>query len=219
MAILAVALTSLAGCVSLESDVDPDEGLIDVTDTECDLYYSDLNPNDELGPELCFGTLATTTVASNGDIIRAGINVSNMYMYYIHDGNRFTFPWLTYRSWYGDDACIGCNGALSMEWELISEVMLAGNVTVRPGRWIIKIEADDTKFVVDRCGYVRAATDEVLEDIYGEEFEGMVKTVPEMILVDFFLGSEVTSASDYNLEAALAQTLEDELNCQFPPTR
>lgn len=157
-------------------------------------------------------TFTAVTFAA-GDLIK-GAGSTAVY-YYGENGRRYIFPTMAiYSSWFSDFSSI----------KTISDAELAsvptiGNVTVRPGK-LVQIVSMDTPwrvmdpkvYAVSKGGVLHwVTTDALAEAIWGVAWEGQIVAVPEALLTNYTIGTEITVVSDYSLSAeqAVADVNED----------
>ncbi len=129
---------------------------------------------------------ATTTLA-DGDLIKGSL--STVYLY--TGGERFTFPnEKTYFSWYEN-----YDSVMTVSDSQLSGYPLAGNVVVRPGTWMVKVDTDPKTYVVTRGGGIRwVETEDVAMDLYGANWNQWVIDVPDVFFTDFSEESSMMTA-------------------------
>lgn len=125
----------------------------------------------------------------NGDLIKTE---SNSAVYYYFDGERFTFTNdMVYFTWYTSFANI----------DIITETALAsipigGNIVVRPGTEMIKVQSNSRTYVVTRDGeIIWVETAEVAQDLYGDDWNQWIRDVADVFFTDYDEGVSMTEAA------------------------
>lgn len=156
------------------------------------------------------GTRAATLNA--GDLIKAS---GQAVYYYTSDGKRFVFPnEKTYFTWYSSFSNIK-----TISDSELAAITIGGNVTYRPGKYLVKITTDPKVYAVDTNGALRWVTTEALaKTLYGLDWAKKVQDIPDAFFVDYGEGSAITSASHYDVAAVLASqpTISSEIVPSVP---
>lgn len=129
-----------------------------------------------------------TQAASAGDLIKQS-DLSSVY-YYGADGNRYTFPnATTYNTWYTDFSTVKTIPATELQ-----SIRLAGNVTFRPGTYLVKITTDPAVYAVEPGGVLRwITTESIAQALYGPTWASMVRDVPDGYFPNYSFGSDITT--------------------------
>lgn len=118
------------------------------------------------------------------------IKADNGSIYYLAaDNKRYIFPTEgTFESWFGD-----YSDMMQMTVTRLQAYPIGGNVTYKPGSLI---ETDDDKkiYFVDFGGVARPFEDEdLLEEIYGKEWQEKVDHVPIYYFTNYKIGEPISS--------------------------
>jgi hypothetical protein len=143
------------------------------------------------------GALHAATVASGG-LIKGSLPA----VYYIGaDGNRYVFPNdKTYFSWYADFS--GVNTVTDAQ---LAAYPIGGNVTYRPGTRLVKIQSDPKVYAVDDHGVLRWVKSEAAAiAIWGSNWNKQVDDISDSFFVNYTVGADINSASDFSPAAAQA---------------
>lgn len=146
-----------------------------------------------------FTRVMAATSLNTGDLIKAS---GQAVYYYASNGKRLVFPnEKTYFTWYGDFS----NVKTITDAELAA-ISIGGNVTYRPGKFLVKITTDPKVYAVDVTGSLRWVTSEAIAvSLYGSDWAKKVQDVPDAFFVDYTNGTPITNASDYNPSSVMAQ--------------
>jgi hypothetical protein len=136
-----------------------------------------------------------------GDLIKAS---GPAVYYYRSDGKRLVFPnEKTYFSWYDD-----FSGVKTISDAELASLMIGGNVTYRPGKYLVKITTNPKVYAVDANGTLRwIETEAVARVLYGTAWASKVHDIPDTFFLNYREGSSIASASDYDASAVLAANL------------
>lgn len=106
------------------------------------------------------------------------------------DGKRHAFPNETvFFSWYENYDDVAFIDPVSL-----AGYELGGNVTVRPGTWLVKITTDPKVYAVEPGGVLRWVTTEtVAASIYGEDWAHRVIDVPDVFFLNYAMGDDLTT--------------------------
>ena len=118
--------------------------------------------------------------------------------YYASDGKRYVFPNdKVYFSWYEDFSQVQEITAQEM-----SDIMLSGNITYRPGHKMLKIQTDPKAYAVSRSGVLRwVTTEEIAQELYGDQWNTMIDDVNIAFWTNYTFGDDIAEASDYDPQA------------------
>ena len=119
-------------------------------------------------------------------------------VYYVgNNGKRYTFPNdKIYSSWYSD-----FSGVVVVTSQQLAAYGLGGNVTYRPGTRMMKIQTDPKVYAIGKNGVLRwIKTEEIARAIYGDSWNTMIDDISSAFFVNYTVGDDVASASDYNKE-------------------
>lgn len=136
------------------------------------------------------GSLALPTAASAavaGDLIKAS---GPAVYYYAADGKRYVFPnEKTYFSWYMD-----FSGVRTISDTELASIMIGGNVTIRPGTKLVKIQTDPKVYAVTLGGMLHWVESEALAtSLYGANWAQRVVDVPDSFFVNYTISSSVST--------------------------
>ncbi len=137
-----------------------------------------------------FGALALPTAASaavTGDLIKAS---GPAVYYFAADGKRYVFPnEKTYFSWFMDFSSV----RTISDTELAS-IMIGGNVTIRPGTRLVKIQTDPKVYAVTLGGMLHWVESEAIAtSLYGSAWASRVVDVPDSFFVNYTIGSSIST--------------------------
>ena len=109
------------------------------------------------------------------------------------DGRRYAFPnRLTFLSWYEEGEPVR-----TVDEATLASIPLAGNVTYRPGRRLLKIQTDPKVYAVSKGGVLRWLPDEATAAaIYGDDWATRVDDVPDTFFADYVMGEPLPSVTD-----------------------
>ncbi len=115
--------------------------------------------------------------------------------YYAKDGKRYVFPdEKTFFSWYDN-----FNNVKVITDAELAQIPLGGNVTIRPGTYLVKIQSSPQVYAISRGGILRAVSSEnVAQDIYGQDWDRKIVDISDAFFVNYKTGAEITSGADYN---------------------
>lgn len=127
------------------------------------------------------------TSLSNGDLIKGSLST----VYYFYDDERWTFPnEKSFFTWYSDFSDV-----MTVSDTQLASYPLAGNIVIRPGTWMVKVDTDPKTYVVTRGGEIRwVETEEVAVDLYGEDWNQMIVDVPDVFFTDYDEGTSMMTA-------------------------
>lgn len=108
------------------------------------------------------------------------------------DGKRHAFPSLAvYRSWYADFSDVAL-----IDPENLASYPLGGNVTVRPGTYLVKLMTDPKVYAVEPGAILRPiASEAVAQELYGAQWAKRVIDIPDTFFRNYVVGTELTDAS------------------------
>lgn len=155
----------------------------------------------------------TANAVTSGDLIKGS---GTAVYYYGADAKRYVFPYqASYSSWYGS----AFTGVTTMTDADLIAIPFGGNVTVQPGMLAQVVSMDspwmvmDPKvYAVEKGGVLRwVKTAAVASAVFGATWESKIVAVPEALLTNYTIGSEINVAGDYNLatQEAVASINED----------
>jgi hypothetical protein len=120
-----------------------------------------------------------------GDLIMG----SGPAVYYIAtDGRRYVFPnENTYYSWYPD-----FSGVCRMSDARLASIPVGGNVTIRPGTFLVKIVSDPRVYAISPGGVLHwVESEDIAVALYGPTWARRVKDVPDAFFVNYAVGLSV----------------------------
>ncbi len=141
---------------------------------------------------------APAATISPGDLIKGP---TDAVYYYGQNGKRFVFPNVkTYFTWYTDFSTVKTIAA----GELAS-IPLGGNVTYRPGFKLVKVTTYPKVYAVSAHGTLRWVKTEALAiALYGPDWNKKIDDVPDTFFVNYTVGADITTASDFSPAAQIA---------------
>lgn len=127
-----------------------------------------------------------------GDLIKID-GVSSVY-YYGEDGKRYVFPdENTYFSWYSD-----FSGVVTISQEDLESIQIGGNITMRPGTFLVKITTDPKVYAVEPDGVLRPVADEAAaEALYGDDWASQIVDVPDSFFVNYTITDDELTGDEY----------------------
>lgn len=139
-----------------------------------------------------FSGIKAATTLNAGDLIKAS---GQAVYYYNTNGKRLVFPnEKTYFTWYSDFSNIK-----TISDSELAAITIGGNVTYRPGKYLVKITTDPKVYAVDSDTSLRWVTSEgIATSLYGSDWAKKVQDIPDAFFVDYALGKSITSAADFN---------------------
>ncbi len=131
--------------------------------------------------------VASAATLSGGDLIKAS---GPAVYYYAADGKRYVFPnERTYKSWYKD-----FSGVKTISDAELAAIMIGGNVTTRPGTYLVKITTDPKTYAVTSGGQLHWIESEaVAKALYGMDWAKRVVDVPDAFFVNYTVGSSIST--------------------------
>lgn len=139
-----------------------------------------------------FSGVKASASISPGDLIKGS---GQAVYYYNSQGKRLVFPnEKTYFTWYADFSTV----KTISDTELAS-ISLGGNVTYRPGVFLVKITTDPKVYAVDTNGALRWVTTEAIaKELYGSDWAKKVHDIADAFFVDYAEGSPILSTMDFD---------------------
>lgn len=134
------------------------------------------------------GFASAASAATAGDLLKAS---GPAVYYYAADGKRYVFPnEKTYFSWYNDFSSVK-----TISDAELAAVPIGGNVTVRPGTKLVKIQTDPKVYAVTKCGVLHWVESETIaKNLYGDAWATRVIDVPDAFFVNYTIGSSVSTS-------------------------
>ena len=133
-------------------------------------------------------------------------------VYYVgEDGYRYVFPHQkVFLSWYSEkDLSTKDKGGLvvTLTASTLASMPIGGNVTYRPGHRMVKIQSDESVYVVDTGGVLRWVSDaSVAAALYGVNWADYVDDISDAFFVNYGLGKQVTSKNDFSPASVKSQS-------------
>jgi hypothetical protein len=136
-------------------------------------------------------SLADTGI-NYGDLIKAG---TQTVYYYGADGKRYVFPSQdVYLSWYDDFSQVK-----QITDQQLALIPIGGNVTYKPGVYLVKITTDPKVYAVDQGGQLKwVASENIAKSIYGNNWQQKIKDLSDVFFTDYELAGEINQVEDYN---------------------
>jgi len=181
--------------------------------------WSDDDPTLEFGYRGCCGQFQDDSGWPNvGELFKGSL--PPVY-YYGSDGKRYVFTTsVVLDSWYGvvkkDGVTISdsniCTRVKQSPDETLALIPLGGNVTLRPGVYVTGITTDPKRYVISRGHELHwLESDAIGEQIYPGTYEARIRRVPDAFFANYVVGMSYSYGGQYDLGAALAVTLEQDL--------
>lgn len=129
----------------------------------------------------------TANAAQAGDLIKMS-GLSSVY-YYASDGKRYVFPnEKTYKTWYPD-----FSGVVTVSQSELESIPIGGNVTYRPGTYMVKITTDPKVYAVTPGGVLHHVPDEATaQKLYGSNWNQRIHDVPDAFFTNYSVGDALT---------------------------
>ena len=130
---------------------------------------------------------AASAAAMAGDLIKAS---GPAVYYFAADGKRYVFPnEKTYFSWFMDFSSVR-----TISDSELASYMIGGNVTIRPGTYLVKITTDPKVYAVTSGGVLHWVESEaVATALWGSNWASKVVDVPDSFFVNYSIGSSVST--------------------------
>ncbi len=118
----------------------------------------------------------------------------DMVYYYAADGKRYVFPTQEiYQSWFPNIKIADVN---SQSLEKLYETPLGGNVFFRPGSLLTTPSIFDTYLVI-KNGQIRKINENLLKQIYGENYQNLVNSLPEYYFSQYKIIEPIKILTDF----------------------
>lgn len=111
-------------------------------------------------------------------------------IYYIDSQNtRQAFPnEITYQSWFGNDF----SQVAVVSDEFIKDIPLGKNITLKSGKYLVKMPSRSEVYAVEPGGTLRHILDiQVAEDIYGKRWQDKIVDLPEVFFENYKIGQPI----------------------------
>lgn len=117
--------------------------------------------------------------------------------YYASDGKRYVFPnEKVYFTWYSTFADVQI-----LSLEDMTKIPIGGNVTYRPGSKLVKFQTDNKVYAVYQNGLLRwVPTEELAQDLYGENWMNEVDDINESFYVNYSFGQPIEHRLDFSVD-------------------
>ena len=138
---------------------------------------------------------------TDGSLIKA----SGPAVYYVGaDELRYVFPNdKIFFSWYSD-----FSGVTTVSDAELASFRIGGNATYRPGVRLVKIQSDPKVYAVAKGGVLRwVKTEAAAAAIFGSGWSKLVDDLSDSFFVNYTVGPDIASASDYDAAAQEASAL------------
>ncbi len=144
------------------------------------------------------------------------IKGSESTVYYVDEnGGRFVFPnSTTFKSWFQTDP----PAIIKVSDSQLEQLPLMGNVTIRPGVYLIKIQTDPRVYAVSAGGYLHWITSEnIAKALYGNDWNKKVVDVPDVFFTNYMLDTPIGNAAAYDKNQAMngAPDIQIDLDSHF----
>lgn len=130
------------------------------------------------------------------------IKASGQAIYYYTDKNtRLVFPnEKTYFSWFDN-----FNTVTIIPDVQLSSIPLGGNVTYRPGKYLVKVTTDPKTYAIDKDNSLRwIKTEQIAKDLYGADWAKKVQDIPDAFFMDYPEGPAISSSADFDPNGVMA---------------
>jgi len=126
-------------------------------------------------------------------------------VYYVDENNiRHAFPnFKTYESWYGNSF----SGIIIMSENYVASLPLGKNITLRPGKYLVKVPTLPEVYAVEPGGTLRhLASEEIAQKFYGPDWYTKIIDLPEVFFENYVIGEpikyeyQVSDGSIYKLK-------------------
>lgn len=136
---------------------------------------------------LGLGVPMRAEAAVAGDLIKMA---GNPAVYYYDGTKRYVFPnQTTYMSWYAD-----FSGVVTVSQSEMENIDFGGNVTMRPGTWLVKVTTIPKVYTVEPGGVLRWIDSEARAvALYGSNWNTKIKDVSDAFWVNYTTGTTVGS--------------------------
>ncbi|MFZ6015893.1 MAG: hypothetical protein ACOYUZ_06110 [Patescibacteria group bacterium] len=136
---------------------------------------------------LAFPVTAQAATLNAGDLIKAS---GPAVYYYANDGMRYVFPdEKTYFSWFNDFSSV-----VTITDAELAAITIGGNVTIRPGTKLVKIQTDPKTYAVTKCGTLHWIESEAIaKALWGDAWATRVVDVSDSFFVNYDIGSSISS--------------------------
>lgn len=134
-------------------------------------------------------------------------SASSPTIYYLDSqGIRHPFPnVITFQSWYGADF----SQVLTVSDEFLANSPLGKNITIRPGKFLLKVPSDPKVYAVEQGGVLRwLELPAIAAAIYGEKWPEKIVDLPEVFFSDYQVGE--TLKHDYELPDSIVYKINNE---------
>jgi hypothetical protein len=88
----------------------------------------------------------------------------------------------------------------------MENIEIGGNVTYRPGS-LVKIDSSSKVYAVSKGGILRwIKTEATAKVLFGSSWAQKVKTIPDIMFINYSVGSAIESSADFNPTTAWSAT-------------
>jgi hypothetical protein len=108
-------------------------------------------------------------------------------IYYVDSyGVRHPFPnQITYQSWYGNDF----SKVVSLSAKSLQNFELGKNITIRPGKFLVKVRTSPKVYAVEQGGVLREISNEIVAELlYGKDWNKKIIDIPDVFFGDYEIG-------------------------------
>jgi len=122
-------------------------------------------------------------------------SASGPAVYYVDNGKRYAFPnENVFQTWNFDFSQVATVSDADL-----SALSLAGNMTVRPGSEMVKIQSDPKTYEVSSGGTLRWVTSEAVAiALHGTNWKSFVHDISDAFFVNYSVGPSISSVNDYS---------------------
>lgn len=158
-------------------------------------------------PSLLLARPAEAQIDYNAGSLLRGQSFSAVY-YLGADGLRYVFPTeKTYFTWYSDFSAVK-----TITDAELGKIQIGGNVTYKPGSYLLKINSDPRTYAIETGGVLRWVTSEsIAKSLYGSAWNTtQTHDIPDGFFANYTIGDPIMSADDYSVDQA--QTIVADIN-------
>lgn len=154
-------------------------------------------------PSLLIARPAEAQINYNAGSLLRGQSFSAVY-YLGADGLRYVFPTESaYFTWYSDFSAVQ-----TITDAELGKIQIGGNVTYKPGSYLVKINSDPRTYAIEAGGTLRWVTSEAIaKSLYGSTWNtAQTHDIPDGFFANYQIGDPIMSADDYSVAQARSLT-------------
>jgi photosystem II stability/assembly factor-like uncharacterized protein len=150
-----------------------------------------------------------TTQATPGNLVKIACPTTGLVAadhpckavyYHGADGKRHAFPnEKVYFTWYADFTSV-----MTVSSQTLASLPLGKNVTYRPGVKMVKFQTLNNVYAISKNNVLRWVKDEdIARSLYGAAWNKQIDDIADTFYLDYRLGQNITSTTDYSPTAEL----------------